>query len=246
MSVAVKPTMYLVKLHDRQAVAEDTLAFRFTRPEGFAFEAGQFVELTLTNPLLTDAGGNTRAFSIASAPHEGSLLVATRLRDTPFKRVLATLPLGARVKLEGPFGNLGLHADATRPAVFLAGGIGITPFRSMLRHASHAGLRHRMLLLSSNRRPEDAPFLSELESLQRELPSYTFVPTMTAMERSHRRWRGETGWIDRDMLSRYMGNLTAPIYYIAGPPAMVQNLQAMLIEAGIPEEAIRTEAFAGY
>ena len=133
-----------------------------------------------------------------------------------------------------------------RPAVFLAGGIGISPFRSMLRRTAKEELPHRIFLFYSNRRPEDAPFLNELGALQREIPHYTFVPTMTAIETSHRRWRGETGWIDRDMLCRYVGDLTAPIYYIAGPPAMVQSMQARLTEAGIHEQAIRTEAFAGY
>ena len=119
---------YSITLTERRLVAEGTMAFYFDKPSQFAFTPGQFVDLTLPQPSETDAAGNTRAFSIASAPQESTLMVATRLRDTAFKRELQRMPLGSTVRMEGPFGNLVLHADQTRPAVFLAGGIGITPF----------------------------------------------------------------------------------------------------------------------
>jgi ferredoxin-NADP reductase len=236
----------LLKLRDRLEVAERTLAFQFEKPAAFTFKPGQYINLTLLDPPETDTEGNVRTFSIASAPGEPTLMVATRMRDSAFKRVAGRMPLGTEVRLEGPFGNLTLHGDATRPAAFLAGGIGITPFRSILVHAAKARLPHRLFLFYSNRRPEDAAFLDELQALQQENPNYTFVGTMTAMERSERPWLGETGHMNRTMLAQVLNGVARPIFYIAGPPQMVSGLHAMLNGAGVTNSVVRTENFVGY
>ena len=170
----------MLKLTSRREVAERTVAFEFDKPAGFAFKAGQFAEIAWVDPQETDAEGNSRAFSIASAPHEERLMFTTRLRDTAFKRILQKTPIGTLVKLEGPFGDLTLHNNVSRPAILLAGGIGITPFRSIVRRAAHEKLPHRIFLFYANRRPEDAPFLEELSALERENANFTFVPAMTA------------------------------------------------------------------
>jgi ferredoxin-NADP reductase len=230
----------------RQDVAEGTMAFRFGKPAHFVFTPGQFVDLTLVDPPETDAEGDGRAFSIASAPHEDTLMVATRMRDTAFKRVLRNMPPGATVQMEGPFGNFVLHADPARPAVFLAGGIGITPFRSMILHAVVQKLPHRLFLFYSNRRPEDAPFLDELQILQRDDPHYTFIGTMTAAAKSSRHWEGETGFITPAMLSKMLVNVSPPIFYLVGPPGMVTALRKALKDAGFNDQDIRTEEFVGY
>ncbi len=246
MNAEAKPTTYQVKLKDRHEVAEGTMAFQFEKPAQFVFTPGQCIDMSLMTPPETDAEGNVRAFSIASAPEEDVLMVATRMRDTAFKRVLRTMPLGTAVTIEGPFGNLVLHADATRPAVLLAGGIGITPFRSILLHAMKEKLAHRMILFYSNRRPEDAAFLGELQALQRDNPQYTFVGTMTELEHSHHSWPGERGVVNQAMLAKFLKNVIAPMYYLAGPPGMVSGLRTLLNEIGIKREDIRAEEFAGY
>jgi ferredoxin-NADP reductase len=236
----------LVKLKSRQEVAEHTMAFHFEKPAGFKFVPGQFIDLTLLAPSETDAEGNTRGFSISSAPYETTIMVTTRLRDTAFKRVLKTMPLQTEVKLEGPFGDLKLHNDVKRTAVFLAGGIGITPFRSILLDASTRRLPHRIFVFYSNRRPEDAAFLDELQALEKQNANYTFVGTMTEMEKARLSWQGERGLISKDLLDKYLKGAASPIYYIAGPPAMVTALYKMLQEAGINDDDIRKEEFTGY
>ena len=246
MSVVANPTMFQVKLTKRYEVAERTMAFQFEKPEGFTFKAGQSVDMTLLNPSETDGEGNGRAFSIASAPHEGMLQVATRMRDTAFKRVLGAMPIGSQVRIEGPFGNLVLHNNQARAGVFLAGGIGITPFRSIMLRAAKEQLPHRLFLFYSNRRPEDASFLQELEALQLQNPSYTFVSTMTDMSRSDRSWQGETGHINQTMLAKHLKSAASPIYYMAGPPRMVKGLHTLLTEIGVDDDDIRAEEFAGY
>jgi ferredoxin-NADP reductase len=117
-------------------VAEGTMAFQFEKPSGWTFKAGQYLDMTLLDPQESDAEGNVRSFSIASAPHEETLMVATRMRGTAFKRVLKTTPIETPVRIEGPSRDLILQNDSTRAAVFLAGGIGITPFRSIVYWAA--------------------------------------------------------------------------------------------------------------
>jgi ferredoxin-NADP reductase len=246
MSTAAASQGFICKLKERKEVAEGTMAFRFEKPTGWTFKAGQYLDMTLLNPSETDSEGNVRSFSIASGPHEETLMVATRMRDTAFKRVLRAMPLGTAVKIEGPSGDLNLQKDSTRAAVFLAGGIGITPFRSIVQWAAKDRLPHRIFLFYSNRRPEDAAFLADLQSLERENPKYKLIASMTEMEKSQQPWFGESGLIDQGMLGRHLKGAASPIYYIAGPPAMVKGLHEMLSKAGINDGDIHAEEFAGY
>jgi ferredoxin-NADP reductase len=229
-----------------ETVAEGTMAFHFRKPADFQFRAGQALDFTLIDPPETDAEGNTRPFSIASAPSESDLVIATRMRDTAFKRVLGKAAPGYEVKFEGPSGSFVLHRKAEKPAVFLAGGIGITPFRSMAFQASHDHDPHQIYLFYSNRRPEDAAFLDSLQELTRQNQNFHLIATMTEMEKSHREWKGETGFINKEMLTRHLPGLNGPIYYVAGPPAMVTAMRDILSGAGVDEDDIRTEEFSGY
>ena len=246
MSTAATLPGFICKLKDRKEVAEGTMSFQFEKPSGWAFKTGQYLDMTLLDPSEADSEGNVRSFSIASAPHEETLMVATRMRDTAFKRVLRTMPLGTAVKIEGPSGDLILQNDSTRAAVFLAGGIGITPFRSIVHWAAKEKSPNRIVLFYSNRRPEDAPFLAEIQSLEKDNPKYKLIASMTEMEKSHRPWNGETGLIDQEMLGRHLKGVVSPIYYIAGPPAMVKGLHEMLSKTGINDDDIHAEQFAGY
>ena len=246
MSATTAARVAQVKLAIKQEVADRTMTFHFEKPADWTFQAGECLDMTLLNPSETDAEGNIRTFSIASSPEESTLMVATRMRDTAFKRVLKSLPLGSEVKIEGPSGDLALDQNASRTTVFLAGGIGITPFRSMAFHAAKQKLAHRIFLFYSNHAPEDAPFLQELQILEKENANFKLIATMTDMSKSHETWRGETGQINGDMLQRYLKDAASPIYYVAGPPEMVKALHSMLLATGVYQESIRAEEFAGY
>ena len=237
---------YNIKLKRREEVAEGTMSFFFEKPAGFQFKAGQFMRLGLIDPPETDAEGDQRTFSIASAPHEEDLMIATRMRDTAFKRVIKSMPLGSELQMRGPYGRMTLHEDSTRPAVFLTGGIGITPFRSIALDAARTGVPHRLHLFYSNRRPEDAAFLEELAHLEATNPNYRFIPTMTSAAETKQPWNGETGYINADMLARFIDDLKAPVYYVAGPQGLVNAMRKTLADAGVSEEDIRAEEFAGY
>ncbi len=237
--------IYTTRLKRRQEVASGTMAFYFEKPEGFSYKAGQFADYTLINPSETDAEGDTRGFSLASAPYEDDLALATRMRDTAFKRVLRTMELGTELTLDAPYGSFTLHNNTKIPAVFLTGGIGVTPVRSIVLQALHDKRPHRIFVFYSNRRPEDAAFLEELMELQNE-SNYSFIGTMTEMEQSAQQWDGETGFITKAMLSNYINDLTLPIYYVDGPASMVNAMRHALAEAGVDDDNIRTEEFTGY
>ena len=239
-------SIYKTILRKKEEIADGTMAFHFEKPGGFVFKAGQFADFTLINPVETDAEGNTRGFSLASAPYEADLMFATRMRDTAFKRVIKTMGEGTEVSMDAPYGSFTLHNNSKLPAVFLTGGIGVTPVRSIVLQAAHDNLPHKIFLFYSNRRPEDAAFLDELIETQEKNPNYIFVGTMTEMEKSERKWNGETGYINKAMIENHVGDLTLPIYYIAGPASMVMAMRKTLNEAGVDDDNIRTEEFSGY
>lgn len=227
-------------------VAEDTMAFYFARPPGFDFRAGQAVTLTLIDPPETDSKGNRRTFSIASAPSENVIMIATRMRDTAFKRSLKSIQRSTTVRLQGPMGKFTLDPDDKRPAVMLAGGIGITPFMSMLREAGSVERRRRLYLFYSNRSPETAPFLRELVELEKCSSDFRLIATMTDVGASAGRWQGARGFIETELVARHVSDLLEPMYYVAGPPAMVTAMQMLLTRLGVARERIRKDEFFGY
>ncbi|GGJ87564.1 oxidoreductase [Lentibacillus kapialis] len=233
-----------IKLIRKEKVANDTMAFHWEMPDGFAFKAGQFGDFTLMNPNETDEEGNSREFSFVYAPSENELVTTTRLRDSAYKRELEKLSEGSEVTFDGPIGNFTLHKTESTPAVFIIGGIGITPIRSMIAEATKQQTSHDMTLLFSNSKPEDAPFQSDLKKFEEQNPNFTFVPVMTQADSNE--WHGETGYIDEDMLKRYVSDVTEPIYYLSGPGGMVNDMYDMLVEAGANEDNIRAEEFYGY
>ncbi|WP_324695165.1 FAD-dependent oxidoreductase [Novosphingobium sp. RL4] len=232
---------YKTTLAGKEEVARGTVAFRLKKPAGFTHAAGQAVYVTLPGQKEADSKGRVRTFSLASAPQEPELVIATRMTDTAFKRCLADLPAGSPVGIEGPYGDLTLDGGTT-PVVFLAGGIGITPFRSMILDAVGRGLSRDVTLFYSNRSAADAAYLPELEQLASSNPRFKLVATMTDAAD----WQGERGFIDRPMIERHAGDITAPVFYLAGPPAMVAAMEALLLEAGVRSGNIRAEVFTGY
>lgn len=241
---------YEVVLKGKKQIAEGTMAFIFEKPKEFHFRAGQHIRMTLINPPEADIEGNSRFFSLASSPKNSDLVIAMRMRDTAFKRVLGQMQIGGKVKiqirLDSPHGSFTLHDDVSKPAVFIIGGIGIVPAFSMIKDAVERKLPHKILLFYSNRQPEDAPFLEELKNLAKKNSSFKLIATITEPEKSAKSWRGETGFIDQAMLTKYVDDLESPIYYIAGLPEMVSAMKTMLTSAGVNEDSIRAEEFTGF
>jgi len=238
--------IYKVKLKGREEIAVGTMAFHFEKPKGFSYKAGQCGDFTLANPPETDGEGNMRTFTLASAPYEDDLMVAMRMRDTASKRVLKSMVLGTEVSMDAPSGSLTLHSDARIPAVFLSGGIGVTPARSIVLQTTQDKLTHKIVLFDANRRPEDSAFLDELAEAQKRNANFTLVGTMTEMEKSSKTWSGATGYVTKAMLMKSVKDLNLPIFYISGPPTMVAAMRKILDDSGVKDDKIRTEEFSGY
>ena len=169
--------------------------------------------------------------------------LCTRLRDSAFKRSLAELENGAEVDVEQPKGNFILPEDTDLEYVFVAGGIGITVFRCMLRYIAEEQLARGLTLVYSNRDRESTAFLDELQELQRTIPNMRLVLTMT----DDPTWDGESRLIDGDVLRAHLGDdLASRDYLIAGPPAMVDGVVETLQAAGVPDDRVRPDRFSGY
>ncbi len=221
------------------------MAFWLRTDGKFLFIPGQYALFELSNPPHTDQEGNDRAFSIASSPSEQNrIMIATRMRPTAFKNSLKEIPLGTPLKVEGPAGSFTLYKDQKKPAVFLAGGIGITPFRSMIAHATEQKSPQKLTLFYSNKTAKQTAFLSDFESWAKQNKNFSFVPTVTGPDAST--WKYETGRISKELIQKHVQDLETPIFYVAGPPAMVAGLRETLVAAGVPEDSIRTEDFSGY
>lgn len=237
---------YEVQLLRREFVAEDTMAFYFSKPAGYEYRAGQSARIARIDPLESDKRGSSHVFTLASAPQDAELMIATRLRPSVFKRALQTAPIGTAYRIGDASGSLVLHKDSSRPAVFLAGGIGITPFLSILRHVAFAALPHRIYLFYSDRRPARAAFLPELCATSQSNPNCHVIVTMTAAEKSLRAWTGERGRIGLELLKRHLPDVTSPIYYLAGSPAMTMAMLDLLQQNGVGDNAINSAEFYGY
>ena len=228
-------------LMDRQRIARDTMAFWFdTNGAGYEFRAGQHADF-----VFGRESDNSRTFSLASSPlSKEPIMIAMRMRKTAFKSALGAAALGTKFIVSRPRGSFTLHSDITRPAVFLAGGIGITPIHSILQWAAQERLPHRLYLFYSNREADDAAFMEELQSMAVENPHFTLVLTVTGHKTLE--WPHEKGHINREMLTRHLLGLNGPIYYIAGPSGMVTAMTDLLHSSGVSDDDMRTEEFGDY
>lgn len=236
-------TVFKAKLIKKELVSKETMAFHFGKPIGFQFQPGQYNDYILINPNQTDSEGNVRSFTLACAPFEDNIVFVTRMRDTAFKRVMRDMAIGTEVKIDGPNGNFVLKQNQY-PAVFLTGGIGVTPARSIIAQASHDGLGQQIILFYSNKTVDSAVFMDELYILADSNKNFKFIPTITGPPEHG--FRGEIGRIDGDMLRKYIPDLSKHNYYIAGPISLVNSLRQLLVANGVKKHNIYTEEFEGY
>ncbi len=172
-------------------------------------------------------------------------MLVVRLRDTAFKRALATMPLGAPLQVEGPFDDLRLEGATGRPLALVAGGVAIAPFLGFLRQAASAGRWLQATLFYSCRRPEDAPFLQELIALSRAVRGLRVVPTMTRLDSSSD-WAGERRRLGLGLFGAYLPALVGPAYRIAGSSRLISQLTRELERAGVPLGDVEIEMYTSY
>lgn len=238
--MAVKLELALQEIKHESAFAK-TFKFVLDSQE-FTYQAGQYLTIDLA---VEDPRGKRRPFTISSSPTEkGFVTITTRIGPSPFKQTLNSLRTGSRVEIRASFGNFLLPSDNSKPVVMLAGGIGITPFRSMIKFASDSKLKLPINLIYSNRTSQDIPFKIECDNLCQL--NHFFKPLYTITEKDDSSWEGLTGFIDQKMIKENISDIANSIFYICGPPAMVEAMQQNLQILNIPEDRIKIEKFSGY
>jgi ferredoxin-NADP reductase/nitrite reductase/ring-hydroxylating ferredoxin subunit len=246
----------------------DIMTFKFTKNGYPEYKAGQFAFFPL-DTVNNDSRGPVRHFSLASSPTEDVLIISTRIRDTPYKQQLSTIQEGKQVKVSKARGNFVLHDDYSKPAIFLSGGIGVTPFRGMIKYAVDKQLPIKITMFDSNRNRQNILYKDEFDKWAAQNQNLKIVYTITAEEEKGREqeqhrmadassnatetkgvWNGEHGRIDRTMIERHLSKeeISNAIFYICGPPGMINALGEDLLQKQfqIPEGRIKFEEFTGY
>jgi glycine betaine catabolism B len=244
----------------------DVTSFKFSKENGqegggaedktpLNYTAGQFAFFDIGG-VYDDPKGPIRHFTISSSPTENFMMFSTRIRDSPYKKRLATLEEGAKVKVRGPEGQFVLHEDYSKIAVFLSGGIGVTPFRSMIKYATDKQLPLKIVMFDSNRNRNNILFKKEFDDWANVNKNLKIIYTISDEEKQQQQspstandWKGEYGRIDKAMILKHLDSnmLNDSIFYICGPPSMLKAMQALLQDdLKIPKERIKVEEFTGY
>jgi ferredoxin-NADP reductase len=234
-----------IRLKKRSPETADVISFVFDLGgQKFEYRPGQFVFFELDTLAFPDERGNRRHFTISSSPTEkGIIMFTTRMRGSGFKETLRYAPLGYELTVETPDGLFVMPEGETRRQVFITGGIGVTPFRSILRYAVDTNTPISSLMLYFNRASSDIVFRNELENISLQMPTFSVVHALSQPEDG---WTGERGKLDELLLRKYVTDFDQAVFWISGPPPMVSACRSLLEQIGVPDEAIRTDSFIGY
>lgn len=221
----------LAPLKKRKKIAENTYEVSFKLPHVFVFKSGQYARITLPSLLAPDPRGNQRDFSIASSPNSRSLSIAVRDTKSGFKKTLLEGE-NVQAEIQGPFGLFTLPEDASHHLIFIAGGIGVTPFLSMIRFVMEEKLPYTITLLYVNKSQDSAAYLKELRKLDGENENFLL--------------KEHVGHLTKDVIKEKVERSEDSLFYLAGTPQMVNDTKDMLLELGIELKNITMEEFSGY
>src|SRR5439155_4884687 len=254
----------LTLLDKKKFQGTDIMSFKFSKKsqqqgEGndykrsLDYTAGQFAFFGIGG-VNNDPKGPLRHFTLSSTPTEDFIMICTRIRKTPYKKRLSSLEEGVKVKVRGPEGKFVLHEDNSKAATFLSGGIGVTPFRSMIKYATDKQLPVKINMFDSNRDQANILYKNEFDECLNTNKNLKIIYTITTAEEqgqapASRSWKGERGIINKTMLTKYLttSELDNAVFYICGPPGMLKAMQNLLEDdLHIPKENIKVEEFTGY
>lgn len=223
------------RLIAREMIAENTLALTIERPGDFTFEAGQNTTISLPGKHADDL----REFTMASAPHEKDLMIAMRIRNSEFKNACYALRPGDAISVRTAAGSL--WQQTAEPQVWLSGGIGITPFRSIIRHLRHLGAPISVTHIHSDHSRGTAPFLTEFEAYASENNGFEFRTTMTQESTGDLQGR-----ISAEMIASVTPGYRASRFFIVGTDAFTGAMHEALARLGISGADVHPERFDGY
>jgi ferredoxin-NADP reductase len=236
--VAGPPRGFRTRVVSSRPLTPTTRAIEVEKPQAFTFRPTQFTFLQ----LKTKEGMDARPMSLATSPTRPHLEYAVRISDSPYKSAFAALQPGDEVAVFGPIGDFVLRE--TRPAVLLAGGIGITPLKGMAEYAADKALPIPIRLVHSNRSEDEIVYRPELDALEKQNPRFRVLHTLTRND--DKGWQGRTGRIDQELLLEVAHDLSDPIYYVTGTPSMVVGTLRLLRDLNLPDSNIEIEPFRGY
>ena len=245
-SYLVSPkTKLILHLKQRVQIAPDIYEFIFTPARKLSFTPGQYMEWTLALPG-SDSRGNRRFFTLASAPTEGDIRLGIKFypKSSAFKQAMLTMDKTQDIVASQLAGDFTLSKDPTERCVFIAGGIGITPFRSMLKYLVDTHQRRPITLFYANKSPGDIVYRDVLDRADRELGVKT-IYTITDARSQHPTWTGNVGRITPEWIKKLVPRYQDATYYISGPTGMVVSFQETLRQLGIEDQYIKVDYFSG-
>jgi len=232
----------VITLKDRKVIQNNNIAMWFDRKgSDFSFEPGQYARITLLEPIYDDKDGNTRLFSVASSPKKDYVMFTTRALDSAFNKNILEMPIGAKAEISDFGGNTVLHSDSSVPAVFLIGGIGITPVRCMVEYIVAENLPYNAYLFYSNPIASSMAFFDEFKGWANEYEGFKFIPMID--DTSDLSWKYDFGYINKELLLKNIPDVSRPIYYIVGPTVMVESMEKLLLELNVKPINIKLEKF---
>ncbi len=236
----------LLRLHEKVRVSADTFDYIFSPEKKIDFTPGQYLEWTLEHHS-PDSRGYRRYFTIASSPTEGNIRIGVRFNpnSSSFKKSLLEMQVGNQVMAGNLAGDFILPKDQRKKLVFVAGGIGITPFRSMLKYLLDKNERRDIIVLFSNRTKEEVIYQDILRSVRDNL-GVKIIYTLTDLEKVPGNWLERVGRIDEAMIREEVPDFSGRIFYLSGPNRMVAGFQETLKRMGLRDEQIIVDYFPGF
>ncbi len=237
---------FLLPIKSKDTVSENILSVTFdTKGTDFSFLSGQYISIRLIDPVHEDHKNNIRSFSIVNPPHIlNEVTIVMRLSDSGFSKNILEIAPGTLAAISKPMGNLNLEKNSNVSDVFIAGGVGITPFKSMIEDLLNQGHENEIILFYSNRSKNSAAFIKEFFQLSVKYKNFRFIPVFDEVsDEEPNDLKYEKGFIDHDMMKRHIEDLKVPVFHIAGPPLMVESVINILRSEGIDLQNILTEKY---
>lgn len=227
----------------KEQIAHNIYQFHFKPEEAVNYIAGQYMEFHLPHPHA-DSRGEKRHFTLVSSPSEPDIKIATKITSTSssFKKALLTLRENTRIRVNELEGDFILPDDKTKKLLFIAGGIGITPYRSMIKYLLDTQQKRDIILLYAAQTSTDVIFKNELDDAKSNgVQTFYYL-----QEQLPTAWNGRVGFITPEIIKSNVPDYLNRMVYVSGPEKMVEAFETMLLAMGIKDKNFKRDFFDNY